>query len=207
MGEIGSQVVNASEVVAEATRCADAAVGHATELVTAFQHIDQVATLITAIASQTNLLALNATIEAARAGEAGRGFAVVAQEVKSLAAQTTRALAEIKEKTSSVDRVVVGVQDATAAISTVIGSIENISGVISGSVEQQQQATARIAENVDGAAERTRQVSRTIAGVSEFAHQSRRGVQQLLHAVAEINRQADTLQRDAEQFIARVRAA
>jgi methyl-accepting chemotaxis protein len=207
MAEIGAQVVNASEVVAEATRRADAAVGHASELVTAFQHIDQVATMITAIASQTNLLALNATIEAARAGEAGRGFAVVAQEVKSLAAQTTRALAEIKEKTNTVERVVGGVQEATQAISSVIGSIENISGVISGSIEQQQMATARIAENVDGAAERTRQVSCTVAGVSEFANKTRQGVGQLLEAVAEINRQAGMLQRDAEQFIARVRAA
>ncbi len=207
MAEIGSQVVNASEVVGEATRRADAAVGHAAELVTAFQHIDQVATMITAIASQTNLLALNATIEAARAGEAGRGFAVVAQEVKSLAAQTTRALGEIKEKTSTVDRVVAGVQEATQAISTVIGSIENISGVISGSIQQQQVATARIAENVDGAAERTRQVSCTIAGVSDFANKTRQGVGQLLEAVAEINRQAGTLRRDAEEFIARVRAA
>ncbi len=55
----------------------------------------QIVGLIDAIAAQTNLLALNATIEAARAGEAGRGFAVVAQEVKSLAAETSRATAEI----------------------------------------------------------------------------------------------------------------
>jgi hypothetical protein len=39
---------------------------------------------------------------AARAGPAGRGFAVVVQEVESLAAQTTQALADINRQTQSV---------------------------------------------------------------------------------------------------------
>jgi methyl-accepting chemotaxis protein len=188
IGEINGQVANASAIVAEATTCASRAVDNACALVAAVKDIDQVATMITAIASQTNLLALNATIEAARAGQAGRGFAVVAQEVKALATQTTKALAEIKDKTASVTTVIGAVQDATGVLSGLMQQVEQISGAISGSVQHQDLAARRIAENVEAAAERIRQVSFSISGASDLVHQSGRGAEQVLTAAAELNR-------------------
>ena len=207
MHDIDAQLANAAAVVVEATRRAGVAVGHADGLVATVTEIDEVADLIQAIASQTNLLALNATIEAARAGEAGRGFAVVAQEVKTLAAQTTQSLDSIRSKTGAVGGIIGGVRDATQSMSAVIAQIESVSRGITGAVRMQSDATARIAETVEGAAGRSRQVADTIAGVNEFAGRTRVGADQILHAAADLNRQAAALQQEAQAFIAHVRAA
>nr|WP_307992873.1 methyl-accepting chemotaxis protein [uncultured Niameybacter sp.] len=65
------------------------------ELGNSANRIKEVLRVIEGINKQTNLLSLNASIEAARAGAAGKGFAVVAGEVRGLAEQTNRAVAEI----------------------------------------------------------------------------------------------------------------
>jgi methyl-accepting chemotaxis protein len=207
IADIGAQVANASNIVEEATRCTDSAVANTAALVTTVKDIDQVATLITAIARQTNLLALNAAIEANRAGEAGRGFAVVAQEVKALAAQTTNALAEIKNKTVSVGQVIAVVQSANTAMTESMLQVSAMSGAISDAVHQQNFVARKIAETVDGTATRTGEVSDSIAGVSDLVHRSGRGADQVLAAAAELSRQAAALTRGAGEFFARVRAA
>lgn len=207
IGAIETQVGNASDVVTEAMGCASRAVENVSTLVEAVEDIDQFAKLITNIASQTNLLALNATIEAARAGDAGKGFAVVAQEVKSLAAQTTQALAEIRSKTASVNGIIGSVQNSTAAISTVIDRINHIASAINDSVEQQNLASQRIAENVEQVSARTHQLTSTIAGVSDVAARTERAAAQIRAAIAELNQQAATLRDDAERFVERTRAA
>jgi methyl-accepting chemotaxis protein len=206
VGDIGAQVLEASKVVAEAAGRADVAVANGEGLATAVQHIDRVVALISGIAAQTNLLALNATIEAARAGEAGRGFAVVAQEVKTLAGQTTRALAEISDKTASVRQASHSVGEVIDGISRVVAQISQISAAITISVEQQDITSRRISQNVDEAAERTRTVAATVAEVSEFAGQTGQVAEQIQVSAETLNRQAALLHRQAQDFSSRVRA-
>ena len=127
--------------------------------------------------------------------------------MKTLAAQTTQALAEVRQKTGLLGSTIDGVCGATQSMSTVIAQIDEVSHAITGSVRLQSEATSRIAESVEGAALRTREVADTIAGVSDFASRTHRGAQQILLAVADLNRQAAELQDEAQQFVARVRAA
>ena len=98
IGEIARQIGKATDVVRAADSRTERSIVEIEGLAAMSERIGTVVGLIQAIAAQTNLLALNATIEAARAGEAGRGFAVVAQEVKALAAQTSKATAEISDE-------------------------------------------------------------------------------------------------------------
>jgi methyl-accepting chemotaxis protein len=115
------------------------------------ERITGIVDLIQAIADQTNLLALNATIEAARAGEAGRGFAVVAQEVKTLAAQTAGATAQIREITQSVNVTAMGVSGSFQSTLDAFTAIEGLVGSVAAAVVEQDAATAEIAASIQRA--------------------------------------------------------
>ncbi|MDC0663417.1 methyl-accepting chemotaxis protein [Marinobacter sp. SS21] len=60
------------------------------------QAIGDIVASVSDLAEQTNMLGVNASIEAVKAGEHGKGFSVVAQEVKTLAAQSRQATAQVR---------------------------------------------------------------------------------------------------------------
>jgi methyl-accepting chemotaxis protein len=205
--EIARQVSEASSIAGDASQQAGNARGLVADLSTTAQKIGDVVRLINEIASQTNLLALNATIEAARAGEAGKGFAVVATEVKTLAAQTSRATDEIGQQIGAVQAATREVVDAIASIGETIERINTISATVAAAVEQQGAATQEIARNVEEASRGTQEVSSNIEAVSHSTQRTGTVAGEILSAAGDLSRQAEILDGRVLAFVERVRAA
>jgi methyl-accepting chemotaxis protein len=207
IAEIARQTAEASRVtgaIADDGRKTDAIVSG---LASSVQRTGAVVELIKSIAGQTNLLALNATIEAARAGDAGKGFAVVASEVKQLAKQTAQATEDIQTQVNAIQ------QDTVAAVSSIRGIFERVDVLttiatsLSGAVGQQGAATKEIAHSVSEAARGTQDVSSTIGSVTEAARNAGTASAMVLVSAGSVSANSERLQREADRFVAEIRAA
>jgi len=206
IAEIRRMTAEASQVSMQAARNTEAAERRVAALVQSAEKIGEVIGLIEGIAAQTNLLALNATIEAARAGEAGKGFAVVAGEVKSLAAQTIKATAEIGSHIEAIRREVAESSTAIGEALRAVSGIDQINASVAGAITQQDGATREIAEGAALAASKTTEVSTTIANASATASDAGLGAERVRGASGELAAQASALEASVAELIARIRA-
>ncbi|MBL4666271.1 MAG: HAMP domain-containing protein [Sneathiella sp.] len=207
INEISRQVGQAASIASEAVDEAARTNEMVTRLSEAAAKIGDVVGLINDIAGQTNLLALNATIEAARAGDAGKGFAVVASEVKNLATQTARATEEISAQINAVQEETNSAVGAIGGISSTISQISEIATGIASAVEEQGAATGEISRSVQQAAQSTQEVSQNINSVNEAALSTGKSANQVREVSNELAKEVGDLDREVQNFLARVRAA
>ena len=171
------------------------------ELAEAAERIGQVVQLISEIAEQTNLLALNATIEAARAGEAGKGFAVVAQEVKTLAAQTASATAEISGQIAAIQQVSSKAVDAIKEIRRSIERIDEATNSVASAVQEQSAATEEVSYNCRKTADGTRDVINRVDDVGKVQQDVFAACQRLQTLSDSLSGQAGNLSRNVDSLV------
>lgn len=203
--EVSRQVAITADVAREAVQRAETGRGSMQELADATARIGNVVRLISEIAAQTNLLALNATIEAARAGEAGKGFAVVANEVKALAAQTTKATAEIGGHIAAIRTATEQSISAMSEVGKTISKMDQVAASVAASIEQQSATTRQIAGNVHAVSEATDQTTHAMENVAGVAENAGAVSDKVSDAAANIAGEAETLRTEVDQFLTAVR--
>ncbi|QCI63878.1 globin-coupled sensor protein [Phreatobacter stygius] len=199
--EISRQVGNATTVVRSATGMTEASSADVMRLSDAAQKIGDVVGLIQAIASQTNLLALNATIEAARAGEAGRGFAVVAQEVKQLAAQTSKATDEIAQQIAGIQASTASAVGTIRDVARTMAEIHAVTSSIAGAIEEQDAATREIAASAQMAAQTTRTLSSNVSQVNAGIDQTKDVASEVFTTSSDLGEQSSRLAEEVRHFL------
>ncbi len=200
IGEVSRQAADAANIATGAAQAAESSRVIVASLSESGRAVEKVLNVILSLARQTNLLALNATIEAARAGEAGRGFAVVANEVKELAAATSRATQEI---TGVVTAIQTSCGEATESIGGIVGVIEQVrdaQNAIAGAVEEQTAVVNEISGRIATAASGTSEISGSLSALAQGAQAVSKGANDGEAAAQELARLAADLQQLVQQF-------
>ena len=171
------------------------------------QQVSQVVNLVGKFAAQTHLLALKASIEAARAGEEGQGFAVIADEVRSLAAQSAEATADIEKLVSQIQAetaevaaaMAVGTEQVAAGTNLVEETRQSLNQITAVSTQINQLVEA-IATAAAEQSQTSEDVSQTMVDVAAIAQKTSTSATDVSTSFKELLKVAAELQTDLAKF-------
>jgi methyl-accepting chemotaxis protein len=150
---------------------------------------------------------LNAAIEAARAGEQGRGFAVVADEVRALAVRTTRATKEISEMIKAIQsetkQAIISMEEGVRGTERGAAEAAQLETSLNDILEQVGAVTMQVSQIATAAEEQTAttsEISNNMHQITEVVQDTARGAYESATAAAQLNGNAEELQRLVRQF-------
>lgn len=164
------------------------------------REIEEITSVITAIANQSNMLSLNAAIEAAKAGSSGKGFAVVADEVRNLALRsqeaTGRVINRIEISTRNVEkgnRIISQTEETFQSILEHIHEMTDQICEISSSINEQNQGIQEISSGTEAVSTAAENNSKTIIDLSSTT-------EQVVQTINDLGKLADGLNDQLNQF-------
>ncbi|MGD1876070.1 MAG: methyl-accepting chemotaxis protein [Kiloniellaceae bacterium] len=205
--EIQRQVRTVQTVVEKTKSRSSETQDQVSALAETVEKIGSVVDLINSIAEQTNLLALNATIAAARAGDAGKGFAVVAGEVKALATQTTKATDDIRQQIDVLNQATGESVSGMKDVASVVSDLLETTSAIAAAIEEQNAATSEISRNTEVTSRETQSITKAINDVTASVRATETTAQSVSETSTVMQEKAETVSREVQSFLQRIRAA
>jgi methyl-accepting chemotaxis protein len=171
------------------------------------QTIGEIIATVNDLAEQSNLLAVNAAIEAAKAGDQGKGFAVVAQEVKSLAAQSKQATAQVRAILGDIQKAtsaaVMATEQGSKAVEAGVqlsGEVRETIGVLADSIEEAARAATQIAASAQQQLVGMDQVVMAMQNIEQASAQNAASTKQTENAAQNLHDLGVKLKQVAEQY-------
>jgi methyl-accepting chemotaxis protein/methyl-accepting chemotaxis protein-1 (serine sensor receptor) len=181
--EVVSLVRQSDQHANEVNQTLDRMVEKMREIDGSSQKIARIIKVIDEIAFQTNILALNAAVEAARAGEAGLGFAVVADEVRNLAQRCAQAA---RDTASLIEESIETSRDGNSRL-------DQMAGAVRAMTENSFQVKRLVEEVNTGSQEQTRgmdQISHAVLQMEQVTQKNAAAAEQSASAGAELDQYA-----------------